>query len=76
MRIDEAGRLVIKRNGVWKEQYCPYSLRTSTCGDWCPHFGEPELLTDNGGTRTIRVSICESTTLVCADKDFVNERVS
>jgi len=61
--INEAGNLRIERRGQWHTQYCPFfreSLETPTpCGDWCPHFGEPE--TFLGGST--RIQICHTKTL-------------
>lgn len=42
-KIDEAGVLLIKRNGEFKKQICIYDESECNCADWCPQFGEPEL---------------------------------
>jgi hypothetical protein len=42
--IDEVGNLSLERAGEMKKQYCPFT-DDACCGDWCPHFGEPD-----GGT--------------------------
>ena len=43
-KINVNGRLFIERKGAMKPQECNY--RERTCGDFCPHFGEPRS-TDN-----------------------------
>lgn len=42
-KINEYGRLEIKRGEIFKEQSCCYSNGGShcACGDTCPLFGEP-----------------------------------
>lgn len=44
-KIDNSGSFHIERHGTMKRQSCPWSVTNqfgySTCGDWCPHFGEP-----------------------------------
>ncbi len=42
-KIDEAGVLLISRNGEFKKQYCVHTKDESNCADWCPQFGEPGL---------------------------------
>jgi hypothetical protein len=42
--IDNAGFLELERAGKLKKQNCPFTEDYPLCGDWCPHFGEP----DNG----------------------------
>lgn len=39
--VDEKGHLYIIRAGVSKAQYCPYTIFNTSCGDYCPLFGEP-----------------------------------
>ena len=36
-KIDKGGSLL---KGL-KYQYCPFDREERSCGDWCPHFGEP-----------------------------------
>ena len=38
--ISSEGHLVIRRNGMWKKQYC-YRNPSVRCGDWCPLFKDP-----------------------------------
>lgn len=40
-KINRGGNLEIKRNDKYIRQSCPF-LSGGFCGDWCPHFGEPE----------------------------------
>lgn len=42
IKIDKDGRLFLDRAGKMTKQWCPYSQSDNSCGDWCPHFGEPE----------------------------------
>lgn len=69
--INEAGNLRIERRGQWHTQYCPFfreSLETPTpCGDWCPHFSEPERV-----DRLVFVWICQNKQLVF--RSFTDER--
>jgi len=49
VRIDEQGRLWFERGTrkkQWKTQYCPFDFNPIPCGDWCPLFQEPQLITD------------------------------
>jgi len=63
--IDKLGNLIIDR-GQTKVQTCPFnSVATwdnqleSPCGDWCPHFGEPENINPN----ETRIEICHGKVL-------------
>lgn len=46
-KIDREGYLQIERKVNYKPQHCPIAICgnlnriNSTCGDWCPLFGEP-----------------------------------
>ncbi len=48
-KIRKDGSLVIYRgdkSGLYQQQWCPFSTFTTvtiptSCGQWCPHFGEP-----------------------------------
>jgi len=43
--ITEKGTLYVERKGRLVSAACPYSSVGSTtvnCGEWCPHFGEPD----------------------------------
>jgi len=40
--IDKAGLLYLERAGKLKGQACPFASEETSCGHWCPHFGEPD----------------------------------
>lgn len=50
-KIDKDGFLYIERAGVMKRQHCPY-VDEQICGDWCPLFGEPQILTKHSRIST------------------------
>lgn len=64
-KVDNKGTLWIERAGTMKEQACPFSngetvrvndmeaVTMNTCGDWCPHFGEPRMDIANGMTEPV-----------------------
>ncbi len=72
VKINKEGILEIERNGEFKSQFCPFIMTSIgdmvNCGDWCPLFGEPELL-----GHTITLEICR-TKFVLNDNDFKDER--
>ena len=41
-KIDEKGNLLIERAGKMKALGCPFGGGAEFCGDWCPHFREPD----------------------------------
>jgi hypothetical protein len=44
-KITKQGWLQIERAGKFIDQECPFvnsSADGTKCGQWCPHFGEPE----------------------------------
>ncbi len=43
-KIDNEGHLYIERGRRLTEQGCPYSSGEAFCGDWCPLFGEPNVV--------------------------------
>lgn len=55
--INSGGNLFIKRGGKYKDQYCPFvpypEDKPIHCGDWCPHFGEPEQIFDNDTSHNV-----------------------
>lgn len=40
--IDRKGFMSLKRKGQFRENYCPYGNVETLCGDYCPHFSEPD----------------------------------
>ena len=64
--INQYGSLCIERKGVMKYQYCPnkslnveIEMIDAACGDYCPHFGEPETINPN----ETRIEICHGKVL-------------
>lgn len=57
--INKKGALSMERMGTMKEQYCPYvgphNNGPVSCGDWCPHFGEPTRIDDKEFKETYKV---------------------
>ena len=54
IQIDQEGNLKIERAGRMKAQLCPFaSTYGLKCGDWCPHFDEPEPCEQRQGTSTL-----------------------
>ena len=54
------GKLMVKRNGEYKIQYCPFKPYEKECGEYCPHLdisGEYIKLTCSNGNPVI---ICDS----------------
>ena len=68
--IDKHGSLKLERKDKLQSQRCPYvSLHGKEslqqyCGDWCPHFGEPEYLDILSTKPTIKLSICNGTEFI------------
>lgn len=59
IQIDVDGNLKIERAGRLKYQLCPFApVPTTHCGDWCPHFDEPEPYTASDGTQGHGISLC------------------
>lgn len=53
---DGDGHIMLDRGyGGFKPTLCPYNNRRP-CGDWCPLFGEPEIMSD--GTQA-SLKICQ-----------------
>lgn len=54
--INTKGYLELERKGKVRPQYCPFSSNHNwnNCGEWCPHFGEPQLDKNEG---TISLSL-------------------
>jgi len=61
-KIDKNGKLKIKRGKEYKDQKCPYDIRSEQvyiCGDHCPQFGEPKNMIGSMGKFTA-LSICQN----------------
>ena len=63
--ISKEGNLKIMRGNKMQYQNCPKTIETgqvqpyNPCGDWCPHFGEPENINPN----ETRIEICHGKVL-------------
>jgi hypothetical protein len=72
IKINKEGFLKIKRGNVFKNQECPRTDSEthgmSSCGDWCPLFGEPVKQ-----TMVTSLEICEKT-FAEDNADFTDER--
>lgn len=76
--LNKHGYLYLERAYRLKAMLCPFVpsnsattphdaavLRPTICGDWCPHFGEPEI-TDKGNlVFDVVIPICNGTTIRC-----------
>jgi hypothetical protein len=65
-RIDRSGFLHINRAGLEKPQVCPWTIaqenKFTSCGDHCPHFGEPRRITLSGWDAIL--NICHGKELI------------
>ena len=73
-KIDKNGKLWIERANMMKEQHCLEHPKTTTCGDQCPQFGEPESIYagENATPDLIEVEICQGRRLQF--DEFTDER--
>jgi len=74
-KINSGGYLEIFRASGFKEQFCPYSNSPSgdcICGDWCPHFGEPQKGKEKIGDGGFNLEICQGNLLLL--DIFIDER--
>ncbi len=73
-KINKSGYLWIERANMMKEQHCLEYPRTTTCGDQCPQFGEPEpiYVGENATPDLIEVEICQRRCLQF--DEFTDER--
>jgi len=71
IQIDKYGQLSLERAGKMKGQVCPFASAESWCGDWCPHFGEP----DKSGSLVI-IHLCQNKLMRCDKPDFTDERTA
>jgi hypothetical protein len=75
--IDQKGFLLIKRGKKFTDQVCPF--HEDFCGDWCPHFSEPDKIYDpktgqnDGVTLVVRLELCHGKVLYF--DEFVDERI-
>jgi len=79
--ISSGGYLWIKRGKEERKyQVCPFISNSEEevwCGDWCPHFGEPEFhemtnLFTGEITKEWTLRICQNRVLTF--KEFIDER--
>ncbi len=68
--IDRDGHFYLHRNGIIKEQLCPYVFPHPTCGDWCPKFQVfPDL---NLGPECVAIINCCGTEIKVSE--LIDER--
>lgn len=72
IRISEKGLLSIWRKGIDRWTTCPWSPNERKCGDWCPHFGEPELAAGLSGESYLPLGCGKGAMLVA--KKIIDER--
>ena len=70
-KIDKNGDLVLARGGSDQDQLCPYG-NIDHCGDWCPLFGEPQVIVDRPDRpKFTRLVLCRREWVF---KEFEDER--
>ena len=79
-KIRTDGQLCLERRGKLERQACPY-VTDSPCGDWCPHFGEPNttVTTATGGYQDTRTSLdltCGGQPVRFYFDEFTDERLT
>ena len=62
-KINKKGFLLIKRGGIaYKDQLCCRQIQTETsvvkCGDWCPCFGEVDVVMDKRNVMSQKLTLC------------------
>ena len=62
-KINKKGFLLIKRGGIaYKDQLCCRQIQTETsvvkCGDWCPLFGEIDVVMDKRNVISQKLTLC------------------
>jgi len=77
-KIGSDGALYLERGGELKTQYCPFetpagSAGPSVCGDWCPLFGEPNVI-GPGGVHAAYLGIRCGNSRILQFDDFADER--
>lgn len=75
IQISPSGELEIFRSHGFKTQKCIYT-EAKSCGDRCPHFGEPRLCGTNRTDRIrwIELDICQERQLHIDVEDFQDLR--
>jgi len=66
-KINKKGHLCIERKGIYKEQYCHFTVDYFCC-DSCALFEEPVIRMKN-----VHLSLCKKEYMMPA-KDFIDER--
>lgn len=60
--INKKGELFVERSNKFAKQFCPFvTTGYEPCGDWCPHFSEPNT---EVGTGVQDIDLCHGTRLV------------
>jgi len=86
-KIYKDGNLLIWRGNKYAEMFCPLipqyitfqkdtkiksKIAVLTCGDWCPLFGEPELvINEEKHTKLWQLNLCHRTLIF---DEFTDER--
>ncbi|NCC14691.1 MAG: hypothetical protein EOM32_15110 [Spirochaetia bacterium] len=82
-KIDSKGKLLIERADGMKMQDCPFSPESS-CGDWCPLFGEPVFDEDRvmqvgrsgDAAGSVKVGLKESASLSLCHRNLRFEKLT
>lgn len=73
-KIDKCGGFQVERAGKMEGQRCPFSMDLGACGDWCPHFGEPEkahvLSKSIDGETVTQICLGGIELTICHGKEF------
>jgi hypothetical protein len=72
IQISPSGELEIFRSHGYKTQKCIYT-EAKSCGDRCPHFGEPRYLYDHGD-KLCFIELCQGRLLKIELSDFQDLR--
>jgi hypothetical protein len=73
-KIDRDGSLYLERAGKLKGQFCPHQKGLMNCGDWCPHFGEPEIEYSDDYEEDVYLHLTCGQGRVFAFDEFTDER--
>jgi hypothetical protein len=69
-KIDKLGFFHLERKGMFRAQYCPVQDGKKIgigCGEWCPLFGEPEVM-----DGYYKITLCAHEPLFI--KELIDER--